>query len=140
MPATEPLPSAGIAQPNHRRTRVAGAVRCVERHRARSESRQQPPDAEREESAENARAFMTVERKRQVIKVYRWCMARTNIDIDEAACAVVMRRYHLESKRAAVNFALRSLASEPMDVDDARRMRGSGWEGDLDEMRASRVS
>jgi len=72
--------------------------------------------------------------------VYRWCMARTNIDIDEAACAVVMRRYHLDSKRAAVNFALRSLASEPMDVDDARRMRGSGWEGDLDEMRTSRAS
>ena len=72
--------------------------------------------------------------------VYRWCMARTNIDIDEAACAVVMRRYHLGSKRAAVNFALRSLAAEPMDVDDARRMRGSGWEGDLDDMRASRVS
>ena len=72
--------------------------------------------------------------------VYRRCMARTNIDIDEAACAVVMRRYHLSSKRAAVNFALRSLAAEPMDVDDARRMRGSGWEGDLDDMRASRVS
>ena len=47
-------------------------------------------------------------------------MARTNIDIDEAACAVVMRRYHLDSKRAAVNFALRSLAAEPMDLDDAR--------------------
>jgi Arc/MetJ family transcription regulator len=72
--------------------------------------------------------------------VYRWYMARTNIDIDEAACAVVMRRYHLDSKRAAVNFALKSLASEPMDVDDARRMRGSGWEGELDHMRASRVS
>lgn len=72
--------------------------------------------------------------------MYRWCMARTNIDIDEAACAVVMRRYHLSSKRAAVNFALRSLAAEPMDIDDARGMRGSGWEGDLDELRASRVS
>ena len=72
--------------------------------------------------------------------VYCWCMARTNIDIDEAACAVVMRRYHLSSKRAAVNFALRSLAAEPMDIDAARGMRGSGWEGDLDELRASRVS
>jgi Arc/MetJ family transcription regulator len=72
--------------------------------------------------------------------VYRWCMARTNIDIDEEACTLVMRRYHLSSKRAAVNFALRSLAAEPMDVDDARRMRGSGWEGDLDDMRVSRVS
>lgn len=67
-------------------------------------------------------------------------MGRTNIDIDEAACAAVMRRYHLTSKRAAVNFALRSLAAEPMDIDDARRMRGTGWEGDLDDMRDSRVS
>jgi Arc/MetJ family transcription regulator len=67
-------------------------------------------------------------------------MARTNIDIDETACAVVMRRYHLDSKRAAVNFALRSVAAEPMDLDDARRMRGSGWEGDLDDMRAAQVS
>ena len=72
--------------------------------------------------------------------MYGWCMARTNIDIDEAACAVVMRRYHLSSKRAAVNFALRSLAAEPMDIADARGMRGSGWEGDLDELRASRLS
>lgn len=73
--------------------------------------------------------------------VYRWCMSRTNIDIDEAACAVVMRRYHLTSKRDAVNFALRSLAAEPMDIDDARRMRGTGWEGDLDDMRGgARVS
>jgi Arc/MetJ family transcription regulator len=67
-------------------------------------------------------------------------MGRTNIDIDEVACAAVMRRYQLRSKRAAVNFALRSLAAEPMDIDDARGMRGSGWEGDLDELRASRVS
>jgi Arc/MetJ family transcription regulator len=62
-----------------------------------------------------------------------------SIDIDEVACAVVMRRYQLDSERAAVNFALRSLASEPIDVDDARRVRGTGWTGDLDEMRASRA-
>ena len=72
--------------------------------------------------------------------VHHWCMARINIDIDEDACALVMRRYQLDSKRAAVNFALRSLASEPMDVDDARRMRGTGWAGDLDDTRAPRAS
>jgi Arc/MetJ family transcription regulator len=27
--------------------------------------------------------------------VYDWCMARTNIDIDEQACEVVMRRFGL---------------------------------------------
>ena len=49
-----------------------------------------------------------------------------------------MRRYRLASKREAVNFALRSLAAEPFSLDEARRMRGSGWDGDLDEMRGTR--
>lgn len=65
-------------------------------------------------------------------------MARTNIDIDEAAVAAVMRRYGLGTKRDAVNFALRELAAE-LSVEDARALKGSGWEGDLDAMRASRL-
>ena len=66
-------------------------------------------------------------------------MARTNIDIDDEACAVVMRRYHLTTKRDAVNFALRALAVEPLSLDEARRLRGSGWDGNLDDMRSSRA-
>jgi len=66
-------------------------------------------------------------------------MARTNIDLDEDACRAVMDRYHLSTKRAAVNFALRTLAAEPLGVDAARRLRGSGWDGDLDEMRTGRA-
>jgi Arc/MetJ family transcription regulator len=66
-------------------------------------------------------------------------MGRTNIDIDEEACETVMVRYHLRTKRDAVNFALRTLAAEPLSLDEARAMRGSGWEGDLDEMRSGRV-
>jgi Arc/MetJ family transcription regulator len=66
-------------------------------------------------------------------------MARTNIDIDDAACAVVMERYGLSTKREAVNFALHSLAAEPLDLDQARGMRGSGWDADLDELRAART-
>ena len=66
-------------------------------------------------------------------------MGRTNIDIDEDACRDVMERYNLGTKREAVNLALRRLAGEPLDLDDARAMRGSGWDGDLVEMRASRV-
>lgn len=71
--------------------------------------------------------------------VYRWCMSRTNIDIDETACQAVMRQYGLATKREAVNFALRTLAAEPLTVGEARRLRGSGWEGDLDDMRQSRT-
>ena len=65
-------------------------------------------------------------------------MVRTNIDIDEDACLAVMDRYALATKREAVNFALRTLAAEPLDLDRARALRGSGWEGDLDEMRGDR--
>jgi Arc/MetJ family transcription regulator len=68
------------------------------------------------------------------------CMARTNIDLDDEACGVVMRRYHFKTKRDAVNFALRTLAAEPLDIDEARRLRGSGWVGDLDQVRTARTA
>jgi len=71
--------------------------------------------------------------------VYDGCMTRTNIDIDDEACATVMRRFHLHTKREAVNLALRTLATEPLSLDQALALEGSGWDGDLDEMRASRI-
>ena len=67
-------------------------------------------------------------------------MSRTNIDIDDEACAAIMRRYRLTSRRQAVNLALRTLAAEPLSLEEARRLRGSGWEGDLDEMRRGRAA
>lgn len=73
------------------------------------------------------------------MEVYGMCMTRTNIDIDEEACALVMSRYHLATKRDAVNFALRLVSAEPLSVDEARSLRGSGWVGDLHAMRESRV-
>jgi Arc/MetJ family transcription regulator len=66
-------------------------------------------------------------------------MTRTNIDIDDELCQQVMDRYHLSTKREAVNLALRHLAGEPLSLDDARSLRGTGWDGDLDGMRSSRV-
>ena len=67
-------------------------------------------------------------------------MSRTNVNIDDQACAEVMRRYRLTTKREAINFALRSLAAEPLSIDEARQLRGSGWEGDLDVLRTSRTT
>jgi Arc/MetJ family transcription regulator len=66
-------------------------------------------------------------------------MSRTNIDLDDEACRAVMERYQFSTKREAVNFALRTVAAEPLGIDQARRLRGSGWDGDLDEMRSSRT-
>lgn len=65
-------------------------------------------------------------------------MSRTNIDIDDKACAEVMRRFRLTTKRAAINFALRTLAAEPASIDEAHALRGSGWDGDLESMRTDR--
>lgn len=66
-------------------------------------------------------------------------MSRTNIDLDDKACRAVMARYRFRTKRDAVNFALRTIAAEPLGLKESRSLRGSGWEGDLDAMRKSRV-
>jgi Arc/MetJ family transcription regulator len=66
-------------------------------------------------------------------------MSRTNIDLDDDACVAVMQRYRLATKRDAVNFALRTVAREGLGIEDARRLRGSGWEGDLEDLRATTV-
>lgn len=70
--------------------------------------------------------------------MYRVCITRTNIDLDDEACRAVMERYTLATKREAVNFSLRTLAAEALGLEEARRLRGSGWEGDLEQMRAGR--
>jgi Arc/MetJ family transcription regulator len=62
-------------------------------------------------------------------------MGRTNIDIDDELVEKAMKRYRLESKRAAVDLALRRLVGEPMTKEEALAMEGTGWSGDLDEMR-----
>jgi len=62
-------------------------------------------------------------------------MGRTNIEIDAALIGRVMRRYGVATKRAAVDLALRRLDLEPMSVDEALAMRGTGWEGDLEQLR-----
>jgi Arc/MetJ family transcription regulator len=46
--------------------------------------------------------------------------ARTNLDFDEAAGAVVMRRYGLHTKCETVNFVLPELVGQ-LSTEDARR-------------------
>ncbi len=65
-------------------------------------------------------------------------MARTNIDIDEDLIRRAMARYGLRTKREAVDLALRRLVGgEPLALEEALAMRGSGWEGDLAELRSA---
>ena len=72
-------------------------------------------------------------------------MAHISIDIDEAACAEIMRRYKLASKAEAINLALRKVAAEPspfkpsdvepLSLEEALALQGIGWDGDLDLIR-----
>ncbi len=66
-------------------------------------------------------------------------MARTNIDLDDDLVIAVMERYHLRTKREAVNFALRRAAGPALGRDFLLALEGSGWSGDLSEMRSTRV-
>ena len=50
-----------------------------------------------------------------------------------------MRRFDLTTKREAVDFALRRLVGPVMSRDAMLAMEGSGWDGDLDTMRADPV-
>lgn len=83
---------------------------------------------------------MRIDLESVLLEVYSRCMSRTNIDIDDKACATIMQRFRLTTKREAVNLALRTLAAEPLSLEDARQLRGSGWQGNLDALRQSRTS
>ncbi|MEZ5101338.1 MAG: type II toxin-antitoxin system VapB family antitoxin [Thermoleophilia bacterium] len=65
-------------------------------------------------------------------------MSRTDIEIDDDLVERAMRRYRLPGKRAAVDLALRRLVGEPMSRAEALAAEGTGWAGDLDDLRAAR--
>lgn len=62
-------------------------------------------------------------------------MARTNIDLDDALVAEVMRRFGLRTKREAVDLALRRLVGTRISSARLLELEGSGWDGDLETMR-----
>jgi Arc/MetJ family transcription regulator len=70
------------------------------------------------------------------LKVYDGAMTRTNIEIDDVLIDRAMRLYRLRSKREAVDLALRKLVGEPMSREELLASEGSGWGGDLSEIRA----
>jgi Arc/MetJ family transcription regulator len=64
------------------------------------------------------------------------CVGRTSIDIDDEVIRRVQVGYGLRTKQEAVDFALRRLLIEPLTQQEALAAEGSGWDGDLDELRA----
>ena len=67
-------------------------------------------------------------------------MTRTNIDIDDEACAEVMRRYGLSTKREAVNYALRRVSVDGPTLQEVRALYSTGREGAPDEIQRARAS
>ena len=67
-------------------------------------------------------------------------MASITVDIDDEACAEVMRRFAFTTRSEAVNYALRALATRRAPLEEVHDLQGIGWDGDLDEMRSNRCS
>jgi Arc/MetJ family transcription regulator len=63
---------------------------------------------------------------------------RTNIEIDDALMADIMAELGCRTKREAVEFALRDTLRARRQLRAIEELRGTGWEGDLDEMRTSK--
>lgn len=64
-------------------------------------------------------------------------MGRTNVVIDDKLVARVMKLYGLKTKREAIDFALRRVAGNN-DPRKLLELEGTGWEGDLEQMRRTR--
>ncbi len=65
-------------------------------------------------------------------------MGRTNVVVDDELVERVKGLYGLKTTREAIDFALRRAAGEGTP-EGILALEGSGWEGDLEEMRRSRV-
>ncbi len=58
---------------------------------------------------------------------------RTNVVLDQELVEQVMRRYGFRTKREAIDYALRrAVGYDPAEI---LALAGTGWSGDLDEIR-----
>jgi Arc/MetJ family transcription regulator len=60
---------------------------------------------------------------------------RTNIDIDDRLMEQAMKATGQQTKKATVEAALRKVVAIAGQMEALEAIRGTGWEGDLDEMR-----
>jgi Arc/MetJ family transcription regulator len=66
-------------------------------------------------------------------------VSRTNIDIDDDLIADAQRIYRLESKRSAVDLALRRLVGEALSVEEALALQGTGFDYTNEQLEAFSV-
>ena len=60
---------------------------------------------------------------------------RTNIELDDDIVDAAMRLYGTRSKKETVDLALRRLVGSRLGAVEALALEGSGWDGDLDQLR-----
>ena len=63
---------------------------------------------------------------------------RTNIEIDDALMTEAMEALGAKTKREAVHMALEKVTRKARQLRALEELRGSGWEGNLEEMRTSK--
>ncbi|MBU1121977.1 MAG: type II toxin-antitoxin system VapB family antitoxin [Candidatus Omnitrophota bacterium] len=66
-------------------------------------------------------------------------MSRTNIDLDDKLVREAMAISHCKTKKQVVSFALKEFVKRLKRKDILRFMGTHCWQGDLGEMRRSRV-
>lgn len=73
-----------------------------------------------------------------IIFVYKEIFMRTNIDIDDKLMRDAMAATKLKSKKAVVHVALSELVRLSKQKSILRFRGKAKWEGDLDQLRATR--
>lgn len=66
-------------------------------------------------------------------------MGRTNVVVDNELVERVKSLYGLSTTREAIDYALRKVAGLQEANRRTLELQGSGWGGDLDAMRRSRI-
>lgn len=66
-------------------------------------------------------------------------MARTNVDINDRLVKEGLKLTHMKTKKELVNYALEELVKKIKRKGILKFEGKIAWEGDLNEMRASRV-
>ena len=61
---------------------------------------------------------------------------RVELTVTARLLDTIRERYGFADRSAAAEFALRRIAVVPMTREEALAMQGTGWGGDLDELRA----
>jgi len=94
-----------------------------------------PAPAEGSDADRSSNAAASVARERRT-RYRDEPPSRSPVLVDDRLLHEVMERYRFPTRHAAVEFALQRAAEPPMTREEIRAMRGTGWFGDLDDIRS----